>query len=155
MKLSLGYKALALPFAAPYGFCVPECFTYSPTTAFCISFASICPCIVVVPDCHAAEAKGPLRLSMLYQLLLKTLKAVTGQCCGCVGIKTTPASLKVVAACGGLQYIVDCFGNLNNICIFTLPSYHVQHCDAKVIWNFETSKYYCRKICIEGIFNIC
>lgn len=34
------YKALALPFAAPYGFFVQECFLYLPTTAFCISLVS-------------------------------------------------------------------------------------------------------------------
>lgn len=66
-------------FAAPYGFFVPECFIYLPTTAFCINFAIIYPCIVAVPDCHVAEAKGPLRLLMLYRSLLETLKAGTGQ----------------------------------------------------------------------------
>ena len=35
------YKALALPFAAPYGFFVQECFLYLPTTAFCISLLSL------------------------------------------------------------------------------------------------------------------
>lgn len=49
---------------------------------FALTLHCIYPRIVVVPDCHVAEAKGPLRFSMLYRSLLKTLKAGTGQCCG-------------------------------------------------------------------------
>lgn len=60
-------RTLALPFAAPYGFCVPECFIYLPTTAFFINFAITYPRIVVVPDCRDAAVKGPLRLLMLYR----------------------------------------------------------------------------------------
>lgn len=135
-------RTLALPFAAPYGFCVPECFIYLPTTAFFINFAITYPRIVVVPDCRDAAVKGPLRLLMLYRQFAWNTQS---WCRAIREYKNSPQSL-VVPDRGEFAIYWMSLTDSTYIPYVRIVEAPIQHCDAKVMLIIGCSKYFWHKM---------